>query len=66
MPLFDMALRKVIKTGNSLALTIPSSLNDLFDIKKGDTVFVEIDKENATITYRFPNRPRQLSFVDHK
>lgn len=49
-----------------MALTIPSSLNDLFDIKKGDTVFVEIDKENATITYRFPNRPRQLSFVDHK
>lgn len=58
-----MQKRKVIKTGNSLALTIPSSLITTFDIKKGDLVLVNIDKENAIITYQFPSRPRQLSLV---
>lgn len=55
--------RKVIKTGNSLAITIPSiSIKD-FNIKEGDIAQVKINKSKASITYIFTGHPRQLSIL---
>lgn len=55
--------RKVIKTGNSLAITIPSlSIKD-FNVKEGDIAQVKINKSKASITYIFTGHPRQLSIL---
>ncbi len=53
--------RKVIKTGNSLCLTIPSNLINDFNIKEGDLVQVIINRPKTKITYIFTGHPRQLS-----
>lgn len=54
--------RKVLKTGNSLALTIPSKSIKDFDIKEGDIVQVKVNRSRGTITYYFSGHPKQLSF----
>jgi hypothetical protein len=59
-------LRKVIKTGNSLAITIPSKTINDFDIKEGDLAQVKINRSRATITYLFSGHPRQLSLINKK
>ena len=56
--------RKVIKTGNSLALTVPSSAIKLFTIKEGDLVMVKVSRSRNTISYLFSGHPRQLSLID--
>jgi len=53
--------RKVIKTGNSLCLTIPSSLINDFNIKEGDITQVKVNRSKTTITYLFTGHPRQLT-----
>lgn len=45
--------QKVIKTGNSLAVTIPAELVGSIGIKAGDEVKLEVESENARITYLF-------------
>jgi len=45
--------QKVIKTGNSKAVTIPSSFVKDVGIKIGDPVKVQMDKEEGRITYIF-------------
>lgn len=56
-------LRKVIKTGNSLAITIPSKSIKSFNIKEGDPVIIKINHSKASITYIFSGHPRQLSLI---
>lgn len=56
--------RKVIKTGNSLALTIPSRSIKDFNIKEGDPVSVKINRTKVSITYLFSGHPRQLSLIN--
>jgi antitoxin component of MazEF toxin-antitoxin module len=56
-------VRKVIKTGNSLALTIPSKSIKDFNIKEGDLVLLKVNKSKASITYVFSGHPRQLSLI---
>lgn len=58
--------RKVIKTGNSLALTIPSKSIKDFNIKEGDIVLVKINRSKAIISYSFSGHPRQLSLIGSK
>ncbi|HNY04259.1 MAG TPA: AbrB/MazE/SpoVT family DNA-binding domain-containing protein [Candidatus Woesebacteria bacterium] len=53
--------RKVIKTGNSLALTIPNKIIKSFDIKEGDLAQYKISSSKTSITYTFSGHPRQLS-----
>jgi len=43
--------RKVIKTGNSLALTIPNKIIKSFDIKEGDLAQYKISS-SKTSTYK--------------
>jgi antitoxin component of MazEF toxin-antitoxin module len=59
-----MKIRKVIKTGNSLCLTIPSNYISDFDIKEGDIAQLKVNKTKASITYIFSGHPRQLSLID--
>jgi len=59
-------VRKVIKTGNSLALTIPSKSIKEFNIKEGDMVLIKINKSKASINYIFSGHPRQLSLIGSK
>lgn len=58
--------RKVIKTGNSLALTIPSRSIKNFDIKEGDMVQIKVNSTKASITYVFTGHPCQLSLIGQK
>ena len=55
--------RKVIKTGNSLAITIPSRSIKDFNIREGDPVLIKINRTKASITYVFSGHPRQLSLI---
>ncbi len=57
-------IRKVIKTGNSLALTIPSRTIKEFGIKEGDIVRIKINRPKTTINYIFSGHPRQLSLIN--
>lgn len=56
-------IRKVIKTGNSLALTIPSKSIKDFNIKEGDPVSIKVNRTKVCITYFFTGHPRQLSLI---
>jgi antitoxin component of MazEF toxin-antitoxin module len=55
--------RKVIKTGNSLAVTIPSKTIKDFNIKEGDPVILSVNKTKVSITYIYSGHPRQLSLI---
>jgi len=52
--------QKIIKAGNSLAVTIPSSLVKTLGLKAKDSVLV-VQKDAGSITYKFLN-PQQLTF----
>ncbi len=56
--------RKVIKTGNSLAITIPSRTIADFSLKEGDMAQVFINKTKNSITYLFTGHPHQLSLIN--
>ncbi|MFW6109845.1 MAG: hypothetical protein ACOC6Q_00215 [Patescibacteria group bacterium] len=51
--------QKIIKTGNSAAVTIPVEFFDALCLRYGDNAEAELDFEKGTITYTFPNG-RQL------
>lgn len=57
-----MGKQKVIKTGNSLAVTIPASFVQAIGIKAGSEVKVFLNPEKGKITYTFSGC-RQLSLV---
>ena len=57
-------IRKVIKTGHSLAITIPSKAIKDFGVKEGDLAQVKVNKSRSSLTFSFSGHPRQLSFMD--
>jgi len=59
-------IRKVIRTGNSLAITIPSRSIKDFNIREGDPVSIKINHSKTSITYMFSGHPRQLSLISHQ
>jgi len=59
-----MAKQKVIKVGNSLAVTLPSRVVKNLSIQAGDQI-ESTQNEDNTITYRFLN-PQQLSLSQMK
>lgn len=50
---------KIIKTGNSAAVTLPAKFMRDLNLKIGDSVEVEMDYAKGEITFRFPGA-RQL------
>lgn len=59
-----MAKQKVLKVGNSLAVTLPSRVVKSLSIKAGDEIEA-VQTETDSITYRFIN-PQQLSLSQMK
>ncbi len=59
-------IRKVIKTGNSLAITIPSKIISDFSLKEGDLAQIKINRSKTSLTYIFTGHPRQLSLMANK
>jgi len=53
---------KIIKTGNSAAVTLPAKFVKNLGLKVGDPVEVKIDYVKGEITFRFPGA-RQLQLV---
>lgn len=58
--------RKVIRTGNSLAITIPSQTAGDLDIKEGDIAIIKISRSKGIISYHFAGHPRQLTLIKEK
>lgn len=56
---------KVLRTGNSLCVTIPSRASRIMGLKKGLRVKAEPDLLNGKITYTFI-RPSQLPLLGKK
>lgn len=57
-----MNKQKVIKSGNSLAVTLPSRLVKSIGLKAGDLVGVSVSLDQTKIIYKFI-QPRQLSLT---
>jgi len=53
---------KIIKTGNSAAVTLPAKFIKDLNLKIGDPVEVKVDYVRGEITFRFPGA-RQLHLV---
>ncbi len=54
-------LRKIFKTGNSLAVTVSKKILEELDLKVGDTVSVEPDKSGERILIKAEKRNSQLA-----
>ena len=52
---------KIIRTGNSAAVTLPAQFVKKLNLKIGDAVEVGVDYVKGEITFRFPDA-RQLHF----
>lgn len=62
-------IQKIVKTGNSLALTIPSKFAKLVGLKAGDRVSSQITTESNTITFTFLDTrqlPLSNNFLEKK
>ncbi|KPJ70504.1 hypothetical protein AMJ51_01695 [Microgenomates bacterium DG_75] len=57
-----MGKQKIIKTGNSLAVTIPSDFVKTVGIKAGQTVQVKVEPETGKVTCTFSGS-RQLALA---
>ena len=57
-----MGKQKIIKTGNSLAVTIPSDFVKTIGIKAGQNVTVKVNPETGEVTYTFSGS-RQLALA---
>lgn len=54
-----MGRQKIIRTGNSLAVTVPSDFVKTVGIKAGQIVQVKVEPETGKVTYTFSGS-RQL------
>jgi len=52
--------RKIIKTGNSLAVTIPSVMAEEWGIKISDDVQVKVIWEEKKLVYTFSSKSKQM------
>ena len=57
-----MGEQKIIKTGNSLAVTVPSEFVKMLGIKAGQRVKVRVEPAEGIVVYTFSGSSKQLSF----
>jgi antitoxin component of MazEF toxin-antitoxin module len=57
--------QKIIKTGNSLGLTLPARVVHALGLKPSDDVSVTVAPDLTSITYTF-DQPRQLSLTQNE
>lgn len=55
-------IKRVVRTGSSLAVIVPAKFVQKTGIRSGDKVDVSIDYQHGTITYKFLS-VRQLNLV---
>ncbi len=55
-----MIQHKIIKSGNSLAITLPAKMVKALGLKAGDLVNLKVSLDQSQITYKFV-KPSQLS-----
>lgn len=58
--------QKVLKTGNSLAVTIPSDFVKVNGIRPGVNVTAHIDQVHGRIVYTFPSSGQMSLLSTHK
>lgn len=56
--------QKVIRTGNSLAVTIPADFAKSVGVRAGDTVRVNTEEDKGIVTYAFSGA-KQLPLADN-
>lgn len=56
--------QKVIRTGNSLAVTIPADFVRSVGVRAGDTVRVNMEEDRGIVTYAFSGA-KQLPLADN-
>jgi len=61
-----MVTRKIIKTGNSLGVTLPTSIIKSFNLKEGDIALLKVSPQKTSVTYIFTGHPRQLALTIDK
>ncbi|TSC54352.1 MAG: hypothetical protein LiPW31_157 [Microgenomates group bacterium LiPW_31] len=64
-----MGKQKIIRTGNSLAVTIPSDFVKTVGIKAGQNVLVNIEPETGRVIYSFSGTKQLVlsqSFIKRK
>lgn len=59
-----MKQQKIIKAGNSLAITLPAKIVRALGLKPKDTVSVSVQPDLGSITYHF-DQPRQLTLTSN-
>lgn len=58
--------RKIIKTGNSLAVTIPSGFAKEMGVNIGDEAELKIDIQKSEMRVQFFKKPKQISLFSEK
>jgi antitoxin component of MazEF toxin-antitoxin module len=58
--------RKIIKTGNSLAVTIPSAMAEEWGINTSDDVQVKVIWEKKKLVYTFSSKSKQMPLFKKK
>lgn len=56
---------KIIRTGNSVAVTLPSKLVKVLSLKAGDPVEIKVNYIRGEVVFRFPSA-RQLTLDTKK
>jgi antitoxin MazE len=59
-------LRKILKTGNSLVVSLPKDALEFLQIDKGQDVSVELDREKRQIVITPADLPQTIAKVDPK
>lgn len=59
-----MPKQKIIRTGNSLAVTIPSAFVQAIGVKAGQEVLVHIEPDNGRVVYSFSGA-KQLPLAEN-
>ena len=57
-------LRKVVKVGNSLGVTIPTEILDSTNIKQGDNISIEIDERGSIVLKKVSKEVLGLAMSD--
>jgi antitoxin MazE len=59
-------LRKVFRTGNSVVISLPRDVLEYLDIRVGEEIEVNIDRENRQVTIKSVEVPLAITGVDEK
>ena len=59
-------LRKVFRTGNSIVVSIPREALEFLDIREGEKIEVNLDRENRQMIIKPVEKPLAILGIDEK